>query len=164
MRIIHSADDARQFLVERILEQSKLEGVELSPLERELLQAGGEEFELSAELLPEGDEVPPELERELEELDPDEYEAKVVVLLRRAYARDVADARRLGDGHVAEAYRCACERLHEEDHPMCGLAERAFGHKVRRRTLADVLVLVASAVLVLLLIVAVSGVLGWFRV
>jgi hypothetical protein len=162
MRILSSADDARRFLVERILEQSRLEDVSLSPLERELLQAGGEEFELSAELMP-GEEVPTELQHELEELDPDEYEAKVVVLLRRAFERDVREARRLGDTQVKETYRSACACLHEEDHPMHSVAERALGARVRRRTLAEVVLYAASALVALLLILSVSGVLGWLR-
>lgn len=162
MWIFHSAEDAKQFFVSRILQQARAEGISLSPLEQELLRAGGEDFELPDELM-QGDEPSPELQKDLEELDPDEYEAKVIVLLRRAFAGDVEQARRLGEKHAQQSYRAAYERLRAEDHPLLRLADRALGKRLKRRTLKDFILLGASLLLVLYLVAVVSGLLPLIR-
>lgn len=80
----HSAREAREFLVSKIVEEARREGVTLSDVERKMLYFSETDWTL------------PEIGTASEEFDlagdQDDYEKKIALLVRSAYARTIRDS------------------------------------------------------------------------
>jgi hypothetical protein len=105
---------AKEFLISKVVHQAELEHVPLSEVERKMLY-----FTEVHPTLPDIYEVNAEFERRY---DADEYEAKVVGLLKNARARDSRDSQAL-----KRQWGDALNALKGEDHYILVMTDLAFG-------------------------------------
>ena len=104
---------AKQFLISRVIEEAEFEHVPLSEVEKKMLY-----FTEVHPSLPDIYEVNAEFERDY---DSDEYEAKIMGLLKSARDRD-----RRQSLSQSQQWRDAIEALKEEDHYILVMVYRAF--------------------------------------
>lgn len=111
--------DAKRFIVDKVLEQAKIEGVNLSEVERYNLSWSESDPDFKPDY---------ELSEALEtEVGIYEYEAKVASLIKHAFERDVAthfDAKSL--------YREAYVKLNEGDYYITVMMKSALGSKLSK--------------------------------
>jgi hypothetical protein len=105
---------AKAFFIERILAQAEAEGVQLSENERWMLRFSESDPDFAVDSARVGD-----LEAEVPEED---YERKIAGLVHRAYQ---ADAR--ASGSATAQYREAAAVLHQGDHYLLVMIDRALG-------------------------------------
>jgi predicted nucleotidyltransferase component of viral defense system len=105
---------AKQFLISRVVEQAKFEFAPLSEIERKMLY-----FTEVHPTLPDIYKVNEEFERKY---DADEYEAKIVDLLKNARTRDSQDSPTLN-----QQWKDALNALKKEDHYILVMTDLAFG-------------------------------------
>jgi hypothetical protein len=98
----HSAREAKEFLVTRIVEEAQHKGIGLSEVERKMLY-----FSETDWTLPDIDTVSSEFDRD----DQDDYEVKISGLVRGAYKRSLRDS---GDGY--SKWWAAIRLLSKQDH------------------------------------------------
>ena len=110
MQKFEFAQEAKEFLVDRIVEEAQHEGIPLSEIERKMLY-----FDQSTEALPEMREVRDAFDRDY---DPDQYEEKIRSLSRRFCQR----ARQNRSPDFA-AWKAATRRLRGEDDYLSDLLE-----------------------------------------
>ena len=103
MRSFASQAEARLFFVERIVQQAQRDGVPLSDDERETL--------LWSESAPDSVADPMLAERLAAEISEDDYESKIVGLLKRSFKRDIA-----ADPGAKDEWRAALTALSRGDH------------------------------------------------
>jgi hypothetical protein len=122
MREFTTAEEAKQFFIEKVVEQTEREGVRLSDVERKMLRW--------TEVYPILGLPPAKLKKINEEFeqqyDSSEYESKIADLMSRAYARD------LGDG-LGENWKGAYAVLSKQDHYILVMLEQALGSKLKRK-------------------------------
>jgi hypothetical protein len=104
---------AKQFLISKVIEQAESEHVQLSNVEKKMLY-----FTEVHPSLPDIYEVNEEFERSY---DADEYEDKIVGLLKRARTRDAAQS-----AQQEEMWADAILALKQEDHYILVMVYRAF--------------------------------------
>jgi hypothetical protein len=109
--------DAKRFIVEKVLEQARIEGINLSEAERYDLSwsESDPDFKVNYELA----------EAREDAISSDEYEAKVASLIRNAFERDIA-----ADPNVKSLYREAYEKRNEGDHYILIMMKSAIGSKL----------------------------------
>jgi hypothetical protein len=104
---------AKQFLIDRILEEADLEHLHLSDVEKKMLY-----FTEVHPSLPDIYQIKAEFERDY---DSDEYEAKVVSLLKRARDRDNRSS-----SSPEQQWNDAIDALKQEDHYILVMVYCAF--------------------------------------
>jgi hypothetical protein len=104
---------AKEFLISKIIEEATVEHVNLSDLEKKMLY-----FTEAQPATPDMVEVIAEFERRC---DSDEYEGKVVALLKNARTRDLAQSLQ-----QKETWGDAIEALKKEDHYILVMVYCAF--------------------------------------
>ncbi len=104
---------AKEFLITRVVDEAKFEGVPLSEIERKMLY-----FTEVYPSLPDIYEVNAEFERSY---DSNEYESKITQLLKRACDRDQKQS-----DMQAQQWRDAIDALKSEDHYLLVMVYRAF--------------------------------------
>jgi len=102
-RIFHSAREAKEFLISKIVEQAQCDGVALSDLEQKMLY-----FSETDWTLPNMRSISEEFDRIC---DQDEYEGKIVGLVKGAYKRILR-----ASGKEYEKWRSAVRLLSTQDH------------------------------------------------
>lgn len=111
--------DAKRFIVEKVLEQARIEGVNLSEAERYNLSWSESDPDFKVDY---------ELSQALEdEIGADKYEAKISGLIKRAFERDVAS-----HFDVKSIYREAYAKMREGDHYILVIMKKAFGLKISK--------------------------------
>jgi hypothetical protein len=105
---------AKQFLISKVVEQAALECAPLSEIERKMLY-----FTEVHPTLPDIYEVNAEFERKY---DAEEYESKIVSLLKNACTRDSLDSQTL-----KQQWEDALSTLKKEDHYILVMTDLAFG-------------------------------------
>jgi hypothetical protein len=108
------ATGAKQFLISKVIEEAKVEQVNLSEVEKKMLH-----FTEVHPSLPNIYEVNAEFERDY---DSDEYEAKIAALLRNARDRD-----RQSSPSREQDWKDALDALKHEDHYILVMVSQAFG-------------------------------------
>jgi hypothetical protein len=108
------ATGAKQFLISKVIEEAKVEQVNLSEVEKKMLH-----FTEVHPSLPDIYEVNAEFERDY---DSDEYEAKIAALLRNARDRD-----RQSSPSREQDWKDALDALKHEDHYILVMVSQAFG-------------------------------------
>ena len=108
------ATGAKQFLISKIIEEAKLEQINLSEIEKKMLS-----FTEVHPSLPDTYEVNAEFERNY---DSDEYEAKIATLLKNARER----GRQSSPGQEQD-WKDALDALKHEDHYILVMVGQAFG-------------------------------------
>ena len=111
--------DAKRFIVAKVIEQAEREGVNLSPAERHMVSWS----ESDPDFVPNPDLA----DAQESEISQDDFEGKVVGLIRRAYERDV-----VADEATQWLYREAQAKLHEGDHHILIMMDQALRSKPRR--------------------------------
>lgn len=107
---------AKQFLIDKVVEQAKFGQVSLSEVERKMLY-----FTEAHPTLPDIYEVNEEFEQNYESGD---YEAKVTRLLKDARARD-----RSQSSEGEQQWKDAIHALRKEDHYILVMVDQAFGRR-----------------------------------
>jgi hypothetical protein len=137
--------DAKQFLIDRVIEEAELEQVRLSEVEKKMLY-----FTEAQPSLPDIYEINAEFERNC---DADDYEDKIADLLKKARDRDSRES----PGREQE-WKDALSALKKEDHYILVMVAQAFKAGPATGTgnrLRDLLIYVAIGVgLVLALFLA----------
>jgi hypothetical protein len=105
--------DAKRFLIARVIEESELEQVRLSDVEKKMLY-----FTEVSTSLPDMHEINAEFEQNY---NVDEYEAKIVGLLKNARERD-----RRGSSSQEQTWKDALDALRNEDHYILVMVYCAF--------------------------------------
>jgi len=138
---------AKQFMISRVVEEAKSEGLPLSEIERKMLY-----FTEVYPSLPDICAVNAEFEKSY---DADEYENKIVSLLKKARDHDQKQS-----DVQEQQWRDAIDALKDEDHYLLVMIYRAFPeyrkvivptHRVR-----DYLIYVAVGVALVLIVIAVA--------
>jgi ribosomal protein L11 methylase PrmA len=105
---------AKQFLISKVIEEAGIEDVELSDIEKKMLQ------------FTEVNSPPPDIYKVAEqfdrEYDSDQYEAKIAALLRNARNCDAKNS-----AIAEQQWKDALESLKEEDHYILVMCAEAFG-------------------------------------
>jgi hypothetical protein len=136
---------AKQFLISRVIEQAEFEHAPLSEIERKMLY-----FTEVHPTLPDIDEVNAEFDRRY---DADEYEAKVVGLLRNAHTCDSRDS-----PMREQQWEDALAALKKQDHYILVMTDLAFGrgsvisNKGRLRDFAIYIAVGVGLVVIVLLV------------
>lgn len=121
-----SAKEAKQFFVERIVEQASREGVGLSDLEKTMLYFTEQgDFDSPLDFA----------ERFDEQYDMEEYEGKIARLLTNAYKHDLRQAKESGSGYSKEMYQAAYEVLSKEDHYLLVMIDQSIGPQLGKKFL-----------------------------
>jgi len=110
--IFHSAREAKEFLISKIVEQAQCDGVSLSDLERTMLY-----FSETGWTLPSIGSISEEFDRVC---DQDEYEEKIVALIKGAYKEILRDP---GNGY--EKWWSAIRLLRKQDHYILVMVNQA---------------------------------------
>jgi len=110
--IFHSAREAKEFLISKIVEQAQCDGVSLSDLERKMLY-----FSETGWTLPSIGSISEEFDRVC---DQDEYEEKIVALIKGAYKEILRDP---GNGY--EKWWSAIRLLRKQDHYILVMVNQA---------------------------------------
>jgi hypothetical protein len=114
--------DAKRFIVDKVVEQAKVDGVNLSEVERYNLSWSESDPDFKVDY---------ELAEALEdEISSDKYEAKVTGLIRNAFERDMAK-----DPGVKSLYREAYDKMSEGDHYILIMMKSAIGSKLGSKRL-----------------------------
>jgi hypothetical protein len=140
------ANAAKQFLVSKVVEESELEHVPLSDVEKKMLY-----FTEVHPSLPDIYEINAEFERSY---DSNEYEAKVAQLLTSARDRD----RNESSGRD-QAWKDALDALKKEDHYILVMVAQAFGRGLttsKENRLRDFLIYIAVGIGVVLILLLAS--------
>lgn len=141
---------AKEFLISKIVEESKIESDPLSDTERKMLYFT-ESFSTAFNV----HDVHEQFERSY---DNDEYETKIVRLLRSAHDRDKKMA-----PHDEEQWREALTTLAKEDHYILVMTQEAFGggsSPIRQTRPRDFLIYIAVGLGVVVLILVLELKLG----
>lgn len=109
---------ARQFFIDRIVEQARRAGVSLSEAESQMLRW--------SESAPDSVADPALAERFAAETSDADYEAKIVPLLRAGFARDTE-----ADPQAKERWTAALTVLRRGDHYILVMIDRAIGGLVK---------------------------------
>jgi hypothetical protein len=109
--------DAKRFIVDKVIEQAKVNGVNLSDTERYNLSWSESDPDFKVDY-----EKAEALE---DEISSDKYEAKVIGLIRHAFERDIAE-----DPNAKSLYREAYEKMSEGDHYILIMMKNAIGSKL----------------------------------
>jgi hypothetical protein len=118
-RVTPTADEAKQFFIEKIVAEAERQAVSLSANERAMLNW--------SEVEP-GCVADPELAEALaREISDDDYEAKISRLLVGAYEHDLG-----ADGAAKDAYRRAYSVLKNGDYYLLVMIDHALGRRLRR--------------------------------
>lgn len=139
----HNAREAKEFLVSRIASQAQLEGVPLSEIERKELY-----FSETAWRPPDMARVNGEFERSI---DQDDYETKIVALIRNARRRDQE-----ASSQEAALWPDAIAILAREDHYILVMIRRAGISTRPRGDLAKLLATAFAVTALLLCAIALS--------
>jgi len=120
--VFKTQSDAKRFIVEKVIEQAKIDGINLSDAER---------YNLSwAESYPDF-KVDYKLADALEdEISNDKYEAKVAGLIRNAFERDMDKY-----PDVKSLYKEAYDKMNEGDHYIFIMMKSAIGSKLGSKRL-----------------------------
>ena len=111
--------DAKRFIVDKVLEQAKMDGISLSEVERYNLSWSESDPDFKPDY---------ELAEALEnEIGNDKFEAKVAGLIRHAFERDMAT-----DPDTKSLYREAYAKLNEGDHYILIMMKSALGLKLSK--------------------------------
>ena len=110
--IFHNAREAKEFLISKIVEQAQCDGVSLSDLERTMLY-----FSETGWTLPSIGSISEEFDRVC---DQDEYEEKIVALIKGAYKEILRDP---GNGY--EKWWSAIRLLRKQDHYILVMVNQA---------------------------------------
>lgn len=110
--------DARQFFVERILQEAHVQGVPLSDDERQML--------LWSETADDSVADPALAERLATEISDADYEAKIARLLRSRFTREMAS-----DPEARRVWIAARSVLGRGDHYITVMIDRAVGRQLR---------------------------------
>jgi hypothetical protein len=131
----------KQFLIDKVIEQAKLENVPLSQVERKMLY-----YTEVYPSLPDIYEANEEFERNY---NTDDYEAKVASLLRNGRSRDQSQ-----NPEREQQWRDALDALSRQDHYILVMVNQAFGFrqsKGSRNRLRDFLIYIGIAVALVLI-------------
>jgi hypothetical protein len=125
----HSPLEAKQFFIGKVLEQAEAERLELSEPEKKMLY-----------FTETGNDACPEylaaVERFDREHDSKPYEAKIAGLLRRAYDRELKQAKQIGqEKDIRQAYRSAYEVFRQEDHYLQVMIDLTWQSRLRKKWL-----------------------------
>ena len=117
--MVQSQADAKRFFAEKIIEQAAVEGVALTPAEREMLfwSESDPEFEASAAIA----------EALAAQTSDEQYESKISGLLARSFSAAVA-----ADPGAAEVWQHAKAIVDQGDHYLSIMLERAVGSRMKR--------------------------------
>ena len=119
IRMVRTQSEAKRFFVDKVVAQARLERVSLSDAEHQMLSWSESDPDLVID-----PRVPEQLASEMSD---DEYERKVVGLLARSFAADVAVS------STAEGqWKQAAEVLHEGDHYILVMVDEAVGGRLKR--------------------------------
>ena len=110
--------EAKQFFVERVLAQARLEQMRLSPAEQAMLRWSESDPTFAPD--------PALVETLATDISDEDYETKISGLLERSYRSDVTS-----DGAARERYRDAYSVLTQCDHYLLIMIRRAIGRHVR---------------------------------
>jgi len=111
--------DAKRFIVDKVLEQASIDGVNLSDAER---------YNLSWSESDPDFKVNYDMSEALEdEIGVDKYENKIAGLIQRAFERDVAS-----HFDVKSIYREAYDKMNEGDHYILVMVKKALGLKLSK--------------------------------
>ncbi|HEX9760822.1 MAG TPA: hypothetical protein VGA40_07870 [Candidatus Acidoferrales bacterium] len=127
-----SSIEARDFFIQKVVEQASREGVSLSDDDRFLLgysTEGVDEDSSEMEVLED------KFDDALGERLGSEYESMVAGLLQRAFEYETEMAQRMGLPNPRDAWRSAFEVLTNQDHYLTVVIERGIGKKLRRKFL-----------------------------
>jgi hypothetical protein len=117
--MFNSQSDAKRFVVEQVLAQARAENVQLSDAERKMLSWSESDPDFI---------VDPQLPAQLaSEISDEEYERKVVGLLSRRFEVGVA-----ADPAAEAQWRQAADVLHQGDHYLLVMLDKALGSHVKR--------------------------------
>jgi hypothetical protein len=113
--------DAKRFIVDKVIEQASIDGVNLSDAERYNLSWSSNpdfkpDYELAAALE--------------DEISSDKYESKVAGLIRNAFERDMAK-----DPDVKSLYKESYDKMNEGDHYILIMMKSAIGSKLGSKRL-----------------------------
>jgi len=116
--------EAKQFLVQKVLQQAEFEGIPMSQAERRMLEwsESDPDFDLSPE---DADALVDELASEIPD---DLYEFKIGGLLARSYERDVA-----AEGSLKGRWTAAYLKLNEGDHYISVMLDQALGRALVKK-------------------------------
>jgi hypothetical protein len=138
--LFSSQREAKAFFVERILAQAEAEDVQLSDNEQWMLRFSESDPDFA---------VDPARVAQLEaEVPQEDFETKIAGLLYRAYQADAG-----ADGGATATYREAADVLHQGDHYLLVMVDRALGSVMPRTTAATAFSVVGQAVQFVLLVV-----------
>jgi hypothetical protein len=138
-----NSDDAKQFLVSRIVDQALLEGVEFSELERKMLF-----YSETHPSLPDMDTVLIEFNQTYNMFP---YEGLVSSLIGNVYRRDRKDPA------LVQQWKDARSTLRREDHYINVMLKRGLAMATRKR---DLLIYIAIGIAV---VFALLGFIAWSR-
>jgi hypothetical protein len=115
--VFETQSDAKRFIVDKVVGQARIDGVNLSDVERYNLSwsESDPDFEVDYE----------KAEALEDEISSDKYEAKVASLIRNAFERDIAE-----DSNAKSLYREAYEKMNEDDHYILIMMKSAIGSKL----------------------------------
>ena len=117
--MVRSQSEAKRFFVDKVVARAGVERVSLSDAERQMLSWSESDPDFV---------VDPRLPDQLaSEISDDEYERKVVGLLARSFAADVA-VRPTAEGQ----WKQAAEVLHQGDHYILIMVDEAVGGRLKR--------------------------------
>jgi hypothetical protein len=118
--MVSTQAEAKRFFVERVIERARSENVTLSAAERWML--------LFSESDPEFDVDPRRADELAAQMSDEEYEAKIVGLLGRSFAADIA-----ADRGARAVWQEAHSVLAQGDHYIQVMIDRAVGGSLKRR-------------------------------
>jgi hypothetical protein len=116
--VFTSQSQAKRFFVEKIVTQAASERVTLSDAERRMLSFSESDPEFVVD--------PVLVERLAAEISDADYESKIVGLLERAFARDLAS-----DVGARDTYAAAYDVLRQGDHYLLVMIDRALKRRLR---------------------------------
>jgi hypothetical protein len=137
---------AKQFLISRVIEEARVEQVNLSEVEKKMLY-----FTEVHPSVPNIHEVNTEFERDY---DSDEYETKIAGLLKNARDRDSHSS-----PNREQEWKDALDALKKEDHYILVMVSQAFGFvssQSNRHPVRDFLIYIGVGVCIVLLLVLAS--------
>jgi hypothetical protein len=138
---------AKQFLISKVVEEAGVEQVNLSDFEKKMLY-----FTEESPSLPDIHEINAEFEPNY---DLDEYEAKVVTLLKKARTRDVTQS-----PQTSAMWNDSISALQHEDHYILVFVDRAFPEHRKSllptHPLRDYIIYIAVGIAVVLVAIGIA--------
>jgi hypothetical protein len=116
--VVQTQTEARQFFVDKVIQQADSDGTALSKDERQML--------LWSESAPDSVADPELSERLAKEISDSDYEAKITGLLRRSLAADIAR-----DPQAKDPWQQAWSVLKEGDHYILVMIDEAVGRQLK---------------------------------